>query len=173
MARDTSGSVPGATSDLRRVSVDAPHWHTARWLLAAEAFAAAMVGGAGLLGVFLIAPSGFSVFGIPLTVTLSSVMLGLAAAAAVAVTRRRLALLFCAAVSTSAVGLMVIAAVAGAHHASGPMGFTSTAILLWAALFCYNFALGFWLVPDHIEGPAWVPRLGKAGSANDPKREPG
>ena len=159
MARDTRGPVPGATSGLRRVSLNPPHWRQARWLLAAEAAAAAMVGVAGLIGV-AVAPggSGFRVAGVPLTPALSAVMLGIGAAAAAAMIHRRAAKLFSAGVTAAAVALMVICAVAAAHHDPGPLGFTAPAILIWAVLFCYNLGLGMWLLPDQIQGPEWLPR---------------
>ncbi len=175
VARFTRGSVPDATSHLRRVSLNASHWRRARWLLAAEALATGISGAAGLIRIFLVAPAdvGFSVFGIPLTEKLSWVLLGLAVFAAVAAIRHRLALLFSAATSIGALMLVVISAVAAAHHAPSPTGLTAVAILLWAALFCYNFAVGMWLVPDQIAGPAWLPRKRAAGRVKDSKREPG
>lgn len=163
MARDTRG--PNETDNLRRVSVNPPRWRKGRWLLVAEAFVVAIV---GLAGVILVAPDGatFSLAGIPLTPTLSWVLMSLGAAAAGSATHRRLALLFCAVTATTALGFVIVAAVAGAQHSPGPMGFAPAAILGWAVVFCYNFALGFWLIPDHIEGPAWVPRLqGRSGDA--------
>ncbi|SOX53100.1 hypothetical protein MAAFP003_1770 [Mycobacterium ahvazicum] len=158
MARDTRG--PNATENLRRVSLNPPRWRQGRWLLAGEAVVAAAIGVTGLVAMFLIAPTrvGLSLVGVPVTATLSCVMLGLAAAAALSTIHRRLALLFCAVVSVIALGFVFVAAVAGVHHSPGPMGFTPTAILWWAAVFCYNFGLGFWLIPDHLEGPEWIRR---------------
>ena len=162
MARDTRGPVPIATSDLRRVSLNLPHWRQARWLLAVEAVAAAMAGVAGLIGVVL-APrgGGFCLAGVPFTPALSAVMLGIAAAAAAAMSHRRAAKLFSAGVIAASVALMVICAVAAAHHDPGPLGFTAPAILMWGVLFCYNLGLGMWLLPDQIQGPEWIPRRGK------------
>ncbi len=37
MARDTRGPVPGETDNLKRVSLNPPHWREARRMLAAEA----------------------------------------------------------------------------------------------------------------------------------------
>ncbi len=160
MARDTIGPVPGATSDLRRVSLNPPHWRNIRWLLGAEALATGLFGLAGLIGVYLVAPHdvGFTVAGLILTPTLSWVMLGIAAIAVASLLYRRLALVSTAVLGTCALGLVIVAAVAAAHHAPGPLGFTTAAIVLWAVVFCYNLALGMWVAPDHIEGPAWVPR---------------
>ena len=169
MARDTRGPVPGATSELRRVSLNRPHWRNVRWLLGAEALGAGILGLAGLIGVFVVAPHdvAFTVAGVILTPTLSWVMLGIAATAVAALLCRRLALLFTAVLSSCAVALVVISAVSAAPHAPGPLGFTAAAILLWAVVFCYNFAVGMWLVPDNIEGPAWVPRRQKTRRDGD------
>ena len=168
VARDTTGPVPGATSDLRRVSLNPSHWRNARWLLGAEALVAGMLGLTGLIGVFRVAPHDrFPVAGLVLTPILSWVVLGIAAAAVAAMLYRWLALLLTGVLSASALALVVISAVGAAHHAPGPLGFTGAAILLWAVVFCYNLAVGMWLAPDHIEGPAWVPRRPKTRRAED------
>ncbi len=167
MARDTKGPVPGATSDLRRVSLDPPHWRNVQWLLGAEAVVTGMLGLAGLIGVYLVAPHdvGFTVAGIILTPTLSWVMLGIAATATASLFYRRLALLFTAVLATCAIAMVVISAVSAAHHVPGPLGFTPADIVLWAVVFCYSLAVGMWAAPDHIEGPAWVPRRRKTPPA--------
>ncbi|BBY21546.1 divalent metal cation transporter [Mycobacterium stomatepiae] len=173
MARGTRG--PNKTDNLRRVSVNPPRWRRGRWLLVTEAVVVTMIGLAGLLGVVFGAPTGagFSLVGIPLTATLSWVMVGHGAAAALSATHRRLALLFCAVTATVTLGFVIVAAVAGVHQSPGPMGFTPATILWWAVLFCYNFALGFWLIPDRIEGPAWIPRRRTAGRPSRPEGKPG
>lgn len=160
MARDTRGPMPSGTSELRRVSLNPGHWRQARWMLGAEAAVLAMLGGAGLVGVYLVAPRGiaFSVAGAPLTSALSWVLVGLAAVSAAAVTNRRLSLIFAVAVCIAALTLVTACGVAATHHDHGVLGSSAPAMLLYAALFCYNFALGAWLVPDHIEGPEWLPR---------------
>lgn len=157
MAKDTRGQVPGKTSHLQRLSLDPPHWRQARWLLAAEALAVGLLGVSGLVGV-AVRPAGvgFSVAGVPLTPALSWTLLGIGVAGAVALIHRRFALLYSAAACIAAIALVVIAAVAASHQAPGPLGLTAPAILLWAVLFCYNFTVAFWLVPDHLGGPAWV-----------------
>ncbi|MFZ1178693.1 MAG: hypothetical protein WAO15_21010 [Mycobacterium sp.] len=166
--RDTRGPVPGATSDLRRVSLNPAHWRQSRWMLAAEALATALLGGVGMVGVFLVAPVGvgFSVAGLVLTPALSCVLLGVGATAAAAMIHRRLALLYSAAMSICAVGLVIISAAAATHHAPGPLGLTAAAIVLWGVLVCYNLALMMWLAPDQIEGPDWVPKRRKARHSN-------
>lgn len=173
VARDTIGPIPGATSDLRRVSLDPLHWRNVRWLLGAEALVAGVLALVGLIGVYLVAPHhvGFTVAGLILTPTLSWVMLGIAATAVASLLYRRLALVSTAVVGTCALGLVIVAAVAAAHHAPGPLGFTTAAIVLWAVVFCYNLAVGMWAVPDHIEGPEWVPRRQKSRRAEGRDRD--
>ncbi|OBA63626.1 hypothetical protein A5647_04340 [Mycobacterium sp. 1100029.7] len=170
MARDTRG--PSATDNLQRVSLNPPRWRNGRWLLAAEGVISAVIGTVGLVTIYFVSPigAGISLFGVPLTATLSWVMLGLAVGAFVATAYRRLALVFCAVVSVCTLGFEFVAAVAGSRDAPGPMGFTSAAIFWWAVLFCYNFGLGFWLIPDHIEGPEWVWRRRKSKRSRDEQR---
>lgn len=167
MARDTRG--PSATENLQRVSLNPPRWRQGRWLLTAEAVVCATISAAGLIAIHFVRPIGvgLSVFGMPVTETLSWVMLALAAAAVVAAMHRRLGLLFCAVVSVCAIGCVFVAAVAGGQRGPGPMGFTPSAIVWWAVLFCYNFGLGFWLIPDNIEGPEWVWRRRKSERTNN------
>ncbi len=160
MARDNRGRIPDATADLRRVSLKAPHWRQARWLLAVEAVATGIAGSGGLIGLAVSSPDGAGpvVVGIQITAGLSFALLVVAAAAAVAVTHRRVATVVTASMSIVAIILVTLCAVAATHSDPGPFGSTAPVMLLWAVVFCYNFAVGVWLVPDHIEGPAWLPR---------------
>lgn len=137
---------------LRRVSLNRGHWRQARWLLAGEAVLAGIVGTGELMGVFVLAPR-------TNRLSLAWALMGIAAAAAISVTWRRMALLFSAAVGTAALAMVVVSAAGAAYGDPGPLGLTAPAILVWAVLFCYNFALGVWMVPDHIEGPEWVARV--------------
>lgn len=93
---------------------------------------------------------------LPLTPALSGTLLGIGVAAALASLWRRVALVFSVTVATASLFLVIIAAVAAAHHQPGPLALTNAAVLLWALLFCYHLAVGMWLVPDRIEGPAWL-----------------
>lgn len=159
MARDTRGPMPPQTADLRRVSLDAAHWRQGRRLLAVEAVATGLLGVVGLIGV-LVRPrdDGWRVLGVPLTPALSVVMLVIAAAAALTLTHRRAAKVFTLAMSAATVAVVIVCSVAAVHHDPGPLGFTAPAILLWAVLFCWSIGSAMWILPDQIEGPAWVPR---------------
>lgn len=173
MARDTVGPVPVGTSDLRRVSNDAPHWHQVRWCLGAQALIAGGCGAAGLIAIYLLSPvrTQFRVIGLSVTPALSWALIGIAAAAAIAASRRRVALLFTAITSVATLLVVIVAAVATTHSSPGPLGFDAAAIVLWAVLFAYNFGLGIWLIPDHIEGPDWIPRRRRPSRATDSDHE--
>ncbi|KMO73248.1 hypothetical protein BST22_02200 [Mycolicibacterium chubuense] len=159
MARDTRGPLPPETDNLRRVSVNPSHWRQVRRLLAAEALAMGLLGVVGLIGVAVDdRHAGWRVLGVPLTPWLSAVLVGIGAAAAMARTRRQVAKVFTLTMSAVAVAVMVICGVASAHRDPGPLGFTAPAILLWTLLFCWSIALAIWVLPDQIEGPAWLPR---------------
>jgi hypothetical protein len=127
--------------------------------LAAQAVALGVLGVTGLIGV-LVRPhaDGWRLLGVPLTPALSAVLLVIAGAATLGSAHRGSAKVFTLAVSAIAVTLMVVCSVAAAHHDPGPLGFTAPAILLWAVLFCYNLGSAMWILPDQIQGPAWIPR---------------
>ncbi|MCG7606257.1 MULTISPECIES: hypothetical protein [Mycobacterium] len=137
---------------LRRVSLNPSHWHQARWMLRIEAVPAMVIGVVGLVDAYDGTPW------LPLTPALSATLLGIGVAAALASVWRRVALVFSATLATASLFLVIISAVAAAHHQPGPLALTNAAILLWALLFCYHLAVGMWLVPDRIGGPAWIPR---------------
>ncbi len=99
--------------------------------------------------------------------TLGWCLVGVAVATGAAALWRRLALFVTASISVAALTLVVVCAVAGAHH-SHPFGSTTAVLLVWAALFCYNLAVAIWLVPDHIEGPAWLTLRRSSGQSSTP-----
>ena len=164
MARDTRGPVPGETTDMRRVSLTASHWHRGRWWL---------IGQAGVLAVLAIAVVAVLATGRNAAVVadvrigwpLALTLLGVAIASGFGALWRRLALLVTVTVGVGALLLVVVCAVAATHH-SHPFGSTTAVLLVWATLFCYDSAIAVWLVPDHIEGPAWVFRRRSRGAAS-------
>lgn len=158
MARDTRGPVPVGESDLRRFSLNPLHWRQARWMLCIEAVLVSLLGVAGLVGVYGATPrgTGVSVLGLDMTPVLSWTMLATGVAAAVSMLHRRFAMVFSAVVAVAALVMVIVSAVAAAHHDPGPLGFTAADTLLYGVLFCYNLAVGMWLVPNHIEGPTWM-----------------
>jgi hypothetical protein len=127
-------------------------------MLGGEALAATLIGVAGLLGVYLTRPrkTGVSAVGLDMTPAMSWTVSAVGIAAAVAMLHRRLAMVFCAVVAAASLTMVIVSAVAATHHAPGPLGFTAGATVLYAVFFCANLAIGMWLIPDHIEGPAWL-----------------
>ncbi len=157
MARDTRGPVPYGHSDLRRVSLNRAHWSGAQWMLGVESIAASVIGAAGLIGVYAVRPRGLgmSAVGLDMTPALSWTLIGVGAAAGITIMHRRLATVFCFAVGAASLTLVIIGGVASTHHHPGPLGFTPAATMLYSAFFCANLAIGMWLLPNNIEGPAW------------------
>jgi|SRR5690242_8873987 len=160
MVRDTQGPVPEGRSNLRRVSLNPRHWHQARWMLSVESIILGLLGCAGLLAVYVVAPrgTGVALAGLDLTPALCWAIFALAVVAVISLLRRRFAVVFCAVVASTALAMVIIAAVAALHHRPGPLGLTAADTVLYAVLFCYHLAVGMWLFPDQIEGPAWVRR---------------
>ena len=159
MAQDTRGPMPPQTADMHRVSLNRPHWRQGRRVLMAQAVATGLLGIIGLIGV-LVRPGtdGWRPLGVPLTPALSAVLLGIAVLAVLMLAHRRAATVFTLAMTAASLALMIICAVAAAHHDPGPLGFTAPAIVLWSVLFCYNIGSAMWLLPDQIEGPTWIPQ---------------
>lgn len=94
--------------------------------------------------------------GLPLTPALCTGLLVLAAAAAAATMSRSAAKVFLVVVISAALALVIGSGVTAAHQRPGPLGLTAAAIVWWATVFCYNLGLGIWVIPDHLEGRAWV-----------------
>lgn len=159
MAQDTRGPMPPETADMRRISLNQPHWRQGRRLLMAQAAVTGLLGVVGLIGV-LVRPrtDGWRPLGVPLTPALSAVLIGIAVLTALVLVSRRAATAFTLVMTAVALALMIICSVAAVHHDPGPLGFTAPAIVLWSILFCYNIGSAMWLLPDQIEGPTWVPR---------------
>lgn len=150
--------------ELRPVSLDPTHWRVVRRLLAVEAVVFAVAGAAGLAVGGLGIPLRFGgLAGVDVTPVLCVTALVLAGAAAAAATRQTFARWFCAIVASVTLAMIVISGVAATRSAVGPLGFTDGATLLYAAAFSAHFAAGVWLIPDRIQGPAWV--LGGATAA--------
>ncbi|WP_142391350.1 hypothetical protein [Mycobacterium sp. ENV421] len=171
MARDTRGPVPGETDDLRRVSLNPPHWREARRMLAAEAAVLAVLAVITLVMAITAGSRtpGPQILDIGVSAPLGWTLLGAAVAAGVAVVWRRAARVITATLSIGAVLLVVICAVAAVHH-THLFGSTTPVLLVWALVFCYNFAVAIWLVPNHIEGPDWIARRTARPAAQHGKR---
>lgn len=169
MARDTRGPIPYGHSDLRRFSLNPPHWREARRMLAGQSFAATVIGAAGLIGVYVVHPRGTGVYalGLDMTAALSWIVIAVGTAAALATLHRRLAKVFSFTVAVTSLPMVIVSAVATSHHDPGPLGFTAGSSVLYAAFFCANLATGIWLIPNHIEGPAWVHTRKRSADGSD------
>ncbi|CAN5661964.1 hypothetical protein BH09ACT8_BH09ACT8_14920 [soil metagenome] len=151
------------TSGLRLESRDPGHFRTGRRFLLAEGLLLIALGIAGFVSAANrpnSPPTGAPVMVLALTPWHSALLLGLGLLTALSTLRRRAAV---AASSVNAVvflGLVIIGAVSSAHHASGPLGFEPRDIVLHGMLAAANFAVVYWLIPDVLEGPDWIPRPG-------------
>lgn len=158
MARDTRGPLPYGHTDLRRFSLNPRHWRQARRMLGAQALVALAIGVAGLLGVYALVPRGTGVaaVGLDFTPAFSWTLAAVGVAAGLSMLHRRLAMSYSFGVGAVALLMVVFSAVGATHHDPGPFGFTVGAAILYSAFFCANLATAMWLVPNHIEGPAWL-----------------
>lgn len=157
----TMGPVPGFTSGLRRVSVDPAHFRRGRWFLLAEGVLLSAFGVVGLVSAALYphaGPTGVPVLGLASTSAHSGMLLAFGVVAIAAVGNRRAALIVTALSAVAYVVLLFFGSVAAAHKLPTPMGFHDADIVLYGVLAVINLALLMWLIPDQLEGPAWVPR---------------
>lgn len=129
MARDTRGPVPGETDNLKRVSLNPPHWREARRMLAAEAALLAVLAVVTLVMAMTAGSRtpGPHILDIGVSAALGWTLLGAALAVGVAVVWRRVAQVITATLSIGGGAmLVVICAVAAVHHAH-PFGSTTGA----------------------------------------------
>ncbi|MDQ2707660.1 MAG: DUF4383 domain-containing protein [Actinomycetota bacterium] len=156
----------GPKSSLRQVSQSPSHFRSARWFLLAEGLTVAALGIAGLVSSWAhpgVGRAGAPVLALSLTPVHSGVLLGFGLLAILASFRRR------AAVTVAGFGvvcyllLFAIGTVAAVRHAPGPLGFDLGDSVLHAALMAVNLAVFIWLLPDALEGRAWVPRRRPSG----------
>jgi hypothetical protein len=158
MARDTRGPVPYGHTNLRRFSLNPGHWHQARLMLGAQALVALAIGVAGLIGVYGLIPrgTGRAAVGLDFTPAFSWTLAAVGVAAAISLLHRRLAKVYSFTAGAVALLMVIVSAVGATHGDPGPLGFTVGAAVLYCAFFCANLATAMWLIPNHIEGPAWL-----------------
>jgi hypothetical protein len=157
----TMGPVPGVTSGLRRVSVDPGHFRNGRWFLLAEGVLVSAFGIAGLVSATLhphAGRTGAPVVGLASTPAHSGILLAFGVAAIAAVGNRRAAVIVTALSAVAYMVLLFFSSVAAARTMPTPLGFHAADIVLHGVLAVINLALLMWLIPDELEGPAWVPR---------------
>jgi hypothetical protein len=159
----TKGPVPGLTSQLHRVSLNPSHYRSGRWFLLAQGAVVSALGVAGILSsaAHPHAPAtGAPVLGLALTTAHGGLLLGFGLLAILSALRRRTAVLLTAIATVVFFVLVIVGSVASAHATPGPLGFEPRDIVLHAVIAAVNLALLMWLIPDLVEGPAWMPRRG-------------
>jgi hypothetical protein len=163
MSPATKGPVAGLTSRLHRVSLNPSHYRSGRWFLLAEGAGVGALGVAGILSsaAHPHAPArGAPVLGLALTSAHGGLLLGFGLLAILSALRRRTAVLLTAVATVMFFVMVIIGSVAAAHATPGPLGFDPRDIVLHAVIAAVNLALLMWLIPELLEGPAWIPRRG-------------
>lgn len=161
MSPDTRGPMGSSTAGLRRVSRKSSHFRSGRWFLLADGVLLIALGVAGFVSAATHphAPStGAPVLGLALTPWHSALLAGLGVLAVIGVVQRHAAITVAAVNTVAFVALVIVGAIAAAHHVPGPLGFEPRDIVLHGVLGVVNFGVLFWLLPDVLEGPEWVPR---------------
>ena len=159
ISRAINGPVPGLTLQLRRVSLNPSHYRFGRFFVLAEGVIVSALGIAGILSsaTHPHAPAtGAPVLGLALTSAHGALLLGFGVLAILASLRRRTAVLLTASATVMFFVLVIVGSVATTHAAPGPLGFDPGDIVLHALIAALNLALLMWLIPDRLEGPAWI-----------------
>jgi len=157
MTPATQGPVPGYTSGLQRVSLNPSHFRSGRWLVLAEGVALSALGIAGIISSTA-HRGGARALGLELAPWQAGMLLGLGLLAVVPALWRRVAVVLTAGAAVLFVVMLVISSVAAARGAPRSTGLDASDIVLYGVLAGLNFALLMWLIPDALEGPAWIPR---------------
>lgn len=157
MSPATQGRVPGLTSGLARVSLNPSHFRSGRWLVLAEG---ALLVALGSTGIILSATHhhGARALGFDLTAWPAGLLLGFGVLAVIAALWRRLAVIVTASAAVLFLMMLVISSVAAVRGEPRSSGLDASDIVLYGVLAALNLALLMWLVPDAVEGPAWIPR---------------
>ena len=175
MSPTTKSPAPAITPQLRRISLNPSHFRVGRWFLLAEGILLVGLGTAGLDSVAMspsVGPTGAALLGLALTPAHCAVLTGLGVAAVSASLHRRAAVVVTATSTVAFVLLFAIGSVASARATPGLFGFDPRDSALHAVLLAYNLALLMWLIPDALEGPAWIRRRKRPqnGMRPDPLR---
>jgi hypothetical protein len=156
MTPATKGRVPGLTSGLQRVSLNPSHFRSGRWLVLAEGVVLSTLGIAGIVSSTA-HPGGARTLGLELPAWQAGLLLGLGLLAVVAGFWRRVAVVLTSGAAVLFGVMVVISSVAAARGARST-GLDASDIVLYGVLAGLNLALLMWLIPDALEGPAWIPR---------------
>jgi len=161
MSPVTQGPMGRLTSGLRLVSRNPSHFRNGRWFLLAEGVLLVALGTAGFICAAThpdAPPTGAPVLVLALTPWHSAILFGFGVLAVFGVLQRRAAIIVTALSAVVFVALVIIGAIFAAHQVPGPLGFEPRDIVLHGVLAVANFAVLYWLIPDVMEGPDWVPR---------------
>ncbi|OBF54238.1 hypothetical protein A5756_14675 [Mycobacterium sp. 852002-53434_SCH5985345] len=176
MSPVTQGPMGRLTSELRLISRNPSHFRSGRWYLLADGLLLIALGTAGFVsaGVHPHAPPvGAPLLGLALTPWHSALLFGFGVLAVFGAVQRRAAVAVTALSSLVFVALVIIGAIFATHHTPGPLGFEPRDIVLHGVLAVANFAVLYWLIPDALEGPDWVPRRGtETGQRTEPATPP-
>jgi hypothetical protein len=161
MSPTTKSPFDGSDSPLRPVSLNPSHYRSGRWFLLAEGGLLLVLGGGGVTSALAhpdADPAGAPVLWLALTPTHSGLLLGFGVLAVCAVARRRHTVIITGFGAVLFLLLFTIGTGAAARHAPWVLGFDLRDSVLHAVLLVFNLALLMWLIPDALEGPAWVRR---------------
>lgn len=163
MSPVTQGAVGRWTSGLRMVSRNPGHFRRGRWVLLAEGVLLIVLSTAGFISAATHSdrpPGGAPVLILALTPWHSAILLGFGVLATMGTRQRHAAIVVTALGAVGFVVLVFVGAVAATHHTPGVLGFEARDVVLHGVLAAANFAILYWLIPDVLEGPDWVPRPG-------------
>ncbi len=144
------------TSGLRQVSRNPGHFRTGRKLLLAEGILLIALGITEFISEATHPDGTVGALVLAMTPWHSAMLLGYGVLAILGSLRRRAAITVTAVGAVAFAVLVIVGAVAAAHHAPGPLGLEPRDIVLHGALAALNFAVLYWLIPDVLEGPDWI-----------------
>ena len=144
------------TSGLRQVSRNPGHFRTGRKLLLAEGILLIALGIAEFVSEATHPDATVGALVLAMTPWHSAMLLGYGVLAILGSLRRRAAITVTAIGAVAFAVLVIVGAVAAAHHAPCPLGLEPRDIVLHGALAALNFAVLYWLIPDVLEGPDWI-----------------
>lgn len=151
----------GPTDQMRQVSRNPWHFRTGRWALVIEGAVLAALGIVGLCSSATHVGSdadGVAVLGLTLTPWHSAVLLATGVGLALSAVRRRASVTAAAIAAVAYLILVFYGAVAAVHHAPGPLGLGAPSIVLHGFISSISLGILYWLLPDTLEGQAWVRR---------------
>jgi hypothetical protein len=177
MSPRTKSPFDGSDSPLRPISLNPSHYRSGRWFLLAEGGLLVVLGVWGLAAALAYpdaGPTGAPVLWLALNPAHSGLLLGFGVLAVFATIRRRPTVIITGVGAVAFTLLFMIGTVAAARSAPWLLGFDPGDSVLHGLLLVFNLALLMWLVPDALEGPAWIRRHRRQPPESRPRdRSPG